>query len=193
MQRFKTVGDDGVSIATYANIDEQVTKGIEYTASGSLGRKLRLTVSGSVYWDEINSSIYGEGYDNTAQGQRARFIATWKINPTTEFMFFMFYRAPQDIPIGRIGAISFSSMSIKKKIMDEKLNLTLNVGDPFGLSGFHFETWGGNWSQESNRNWNSQTVRLSLEYRFGKMEDRSRYSRQRGNGEGMEMEEMEIQ
>jgi outer membrane receptor protein involved in Fe transport len=194
MQRHKIVREDGVSIATYANIDEQNTKGIEYSATGSLGKKLRLMFSGSIYWDEINSSIYGDDYNNTAQGQRVRFITTWNINATTEFMFFMFYRAPQDIPIGRMGAMSFSSMSLKKKLMDEKLNLTLNVGDPFGLSGFNFETWGDNWYQESNRNWNSQTIRLSLEYRFGKMEDRSRFSRQRDSQrEGMEMETMEIQ
>ena len=155
---------------------------------------MRLMLSGSIYWDEINSAIYGDDYNNTAQGQRVRFITTWNINATTEFMFFMFYRAPQDIPIGRMGAMSFSSMSLKKKLMDEKLNLTLNVGDPFGLSGFNFETWGDNWYQESNRNWNSQTIRLSLEYRFGKMEDRSRFSRQRDSQrEGMEMETMEIQ
>ncbi len=82
----------------------------------------------------------------------------------------------------------------QKKLMDERLNLTLNVNDPFGLSGMGFETWGDidedgtrDWYQEANRNWSSQTLRLTLEYRFGKMEDKSRFSRQRG--EGMEMEE----
>jgi len=52
------------------------------------------------------------------------------------------------------------------------------MGDPFNLTGFHFETWGENWSQKTNRDFFSQAVTLSLEYRFGKMEDRSRYSRQ---------------
>ena len=152
------------------------------------------------YWDEINTELYGTDYDQTAQGQRMRFTTMWNITPTTEFMFFIFYMPSRDIAIGKMDAMSFSSMSIKKKLMDERLNLTLNVGDPFGLSGFGFETWGDidsdgirDWYQDSNRNWNSQTVRLTLEYRFGKMEDRSRFSRQQ-RGEGMEMEggEMEI-
>jgi hypothetical protein len=151
--------------------------------------------SGSVYWDEINSELFGSDYDKTAQGQRLRLTTMWNINPTTEFMFFIFYMPGRDIAIGKMDAMSFSSMSVKKKFMDERLNLTLNVGDPFGLSGFGFESWGDldedgirDWYQDSSRNWNSRTVRLTLEYRFGKMEDRSRFSRQR-RGEGMQMEE----
>ncbi len=195
MTRFKEVREDGVSIATYKNLEEQNTRGIDYSIVGSLGQKLRLMFSGSVYWDEINSELFGSDYDKTAQGQRLRLTTMWNINPTTEFMFFMFYMPGRDIAIGKMDAMSFSSMSVKKKFMDNRLNLTLNLGDPFGLSGFGFESWGDldedgvrDWYQDSNRNWNSQSIRLTLEYRFGKMEDRSRFSRQR-RGEGMQMEE----
>ena len=199
MERYKKVRDDGVSVATYANLNDKKTKGIEYSAVGSLGQKLRLIFSGSVYWDEINTELFGADYDRTAQGQRVRFTTMWNINSSTEFMFFIFYMPPRDMAIGKMNAMSFSSMSIKKKLMDERLNLTLNLGDPFGLSGFGFESWGDidddgkrDWYQVSNRNWNSQTVRLTLEYRFGKMEDRSRFSRQRGEGMEMEGGDMEI-
>jgi len=196
MERHKQVKEDGTSIATYANINEQVSQGIEYSAVGSLGKKLRLMFSGSFYWDEINTELYGTDYDKTAKGQRMRVTTMWNINPTTEFMFFMFYMPARDIAIGKMDAMSFSSMSLKKKLMDERLNLTLNIGDPFGLSGFRFETWGDidedgirDWYQDSDRNWSSQTIRLTLEYRFGKMEDRSRYSRQRGDrDQGMDMD-----
>ncbi|MBT7920861.1 MAG: TonB-dependent receptor, partial [Candidatus Marinimicrobia bacterium] len=194
MQRHKEIRPDGVSVATYENIGTQKTKGLEYNAVGSLGQKLRLILSGSYYWDELNSDLYGTDYNKTTQNQRMRVTTIWNISPTTEFMFFMFYMPPRDIPIGKMGAMTWSSMSIKKKLMDERLNLTLNVNDPFGLSGMGFETWGDidedgtrDWYQEANRNWSSQTLRLTLEYRFGKMEDKSRFSRQRG--EGMEMEE----
>jgi outer membrane receptor protein involved in Fe transport len=187
MQRHKEMRDDGVSVATYANITDQKTQGVDYSVVGSLGKKLRLMFSGSVFWDEINTDLYGSDYDNTAQGQRFRFTTMWNMNPTTEFSFFMFYMPARDIAIGKMDAMSFSSISLKKKLMDERFNLTLNVSDPFNLSGFSFYTEGENWQQQASRNWSSRTVRLTLEYRFGKMEDKSRYSRQRG--EGMEMEE----
>ena len=187
MQRHKEMRDDGVSVATYANLTDQKTKGIDYSVVGSLGSKLRLMFSGSVYQDEINTDLYGEDYDNTSQGQRLRFTTMWNINSTTEFMFFMFHMPSRDFAIGSMDAMTFSSLSLKKKLMEERLNLTLNIGDPFGLSGFGFYSYGDNWEQNATRNWNSQTLRLTLEYRFGKMEDRSRYSRQRG--QSMDMDE----
>ena len=186
MQRHKEMRDDGVSVATYANITDQKTQGIDYSVVGSLGRKLRLMFSGSVFWNEINTDLYGSDYDNTSQGQRLRLTTMWNMNPTTEFSFFMFYMPSRDIAIGRMDAMSFSSMSLKKKFMEERFNLTLNVSDPFNLSGFSFYTAGENWEQQASRNWSSRTVRLTLEYRFGKMEDKSRYSRKRGQGMGME-------
>ena len=76
--------------------------------------------------------------------------------------------------------MTWSSMSIKQKFMEERLNLNLNISDPFALSGFGFSLQNDAWSQESLRNWSSRTVRLTLEYKFGKMEDKSRFSRQRG-------------
>ncbi len=191
--RHKVVNEDGTSIATYENIDEQKTKGIEYNAVGTLGKKLRLMLSGSIYWDEINSDLFGSDYDKTSQGQRIRFTSMWNINPKTEFMFFMFYSPARDIAIGRMDDFSFSSMSLKRKFMDDRLNVTLNLGDPFNMTGFSFSTAGDfdndgtdDWSQFSDRKWQSRNIRISIEYRFGKMEDRSRYSRQR-RGEGMDM------
>ena len=187
MQRHKEMRADGVSVATYANITDQKSQGIDYSVVGSLGKKLRLMFSGSVFWDEMNTDLYGADYDNTSQGQRLRFTTMWNINPTTEYSFFMFYMPARDIAIGRMDAMSFSSMSLKKKFMEERFNLTLNVSDPFNLSGFSFYTEGENWEQQASRNWSSRTVRLTLEYKFGKMEDKSRYSRQRGRG--MDMDE----
>ena len=60
IERFKQVNEDGTSIATYANIDEERTKGIEYNLVGTLRKNLRLMLSGSVYWDEINSDLFGQ-------------------------------------------------------------------------------------------------------------------------------------
>lgn len=185
IQRHKELTDSGVSIATYENISKEESKGLEYTLIGSLGRKFRLMFSGSIYWDEINTDIYGEDYNKTAKGQRYNTNLTWNINSTTELMFFMFYRPAKKLAIGEMGPMSFSALSMKKKLLDEKLNVSLRVGDPFDLTGFHFELWGDNWSQVSNRDFFSRAITLSFEYKFGKIEDRSRYNRNRaGNGQG---------
>ena len=88
----------------------------------------------------------------------------------------------RDIAIGKMGSMSWSAVSIKKKLLSEKLDLSVKYGDPFNLTGFNFETYGENWSQISSRDFNSQILTVTLNYKFGKIEDRSRYN-SRGNNE----------
>ena len=185
ISRFKSLNDAGISTATFANIDKEVSKGISLNLNFTnlLDRKLRLIFSGSFFWDEINTDIFGnDEYDKTSQGQRFRTNIMFNLNKTTEFMFFMFYMPKRDIAIGKMGSMSWSAVSIKKKLLSEKLDLSVKYGDPFNLTGFNFETYGENWSQISSRDFNSQILTVTLNYKFGKIEDRSRYN-SRGNNE----------
>ena len=180
--RHKEVNQDGTSLASYKNIGSKETKGFEYNVVGSLGKKIRMIFGGNTYWDDINTDIYGDVYDKTSKTNNFRITSTYNVLPTTEISFFMFHQPKKEIAIGTFNAMTWSSMSVKQKLMDERLNLTLNISDPFAMSGFGFSLQNDSWQQESVRNFSSRTVRLTLEYRFGKMEDKSRFSRQRRQG-----------
>tara|TARA_B100000676_G_C18090785_1_gene859517 strand:+ start:164 stop:2662 length:2499 start_codon:yes stop_codon:yes gene_type:complete len=180
--RHKEVNQDGTSLATYENIGSKQTKGFEYNIVGSLGKKMRLIFGGNTYWDDVNTDLYGDVYDKTSRTNNFRVTSTYNVLPQTELSFFMFHQPKKSIPIGTFNAMTWSSVSVKQKLMDERLNLTLNVSDPFAMSGFGFSLQNDSWVQESIRNFSSRTVRLTLEYRFGKMEDKSRFSRQRRQG-----------
>ena len=174
ISRFKTLNDAGISTATFANIDKEVSKGISLNLNFTnlLDRKLRLIFSGSFFWDEINTDIFGnDEYDKTSQGQRFRTNIMFNLNKTTEFMFFMFYMPKRDIAIGKMGSMSWSAVSIKKKLLSEKLDLSVKYGDPFNLTGFNFETYGENWSQISSRDFNSQILTVTLNYKFGNIDE----------------------
>ena len=180
--RHKEVNQDGTSLATYENIGSKETKGFEYNIVGSLGKKIRVIFGGNTYWDDINTDLYGDVYDKTSRTNNFRITSTYNVLPATEIAFFMFHQPKKEIAIGTFNAMTWSSMSVKQKLMEERLNLTLNISDPFALSGFGFSLQNDSWLQESVRNFSSRTVRLTLEYRFGKMEDKSRFSRQRRQG-----------
>ena len=183
--RHKEVNDDGTSLASYRNIGTKETKGFEYNIVGSLGKKLRLIFGGNTYWDVINTDIYGDVYDNTSRTNNFRITSMYNVSPKTEISFFMWHQPKKEIPIGTFNAMTWSNMSIKQKFMEERFNLNLNISDPFAMSGFGFSLQNDSWSQESVRNFSSRTVRLTLEYRFGKMEDKSSFNKQRRQG-GME-------
>ena len=107
-----------------------------------------------------------------------------------------FYRSPRDMPIGRMESMAFTSLSAKKKLLDDRLSVSLNINDVLNTMGFEYTTIGENYFQESSRKWNSQAVSLQLEYRFGSIEDKSSFSQNRNgrNGEGgADSDEYEIE
>jgi len=195
ISRYKYVREDGVSVATYENYDDQQTFGLEAIISGSLGKKFRIMLNGNLYADEINASNVFEDYNSTSTGYTGRMTGTWKVSPTLDIMLMGFYRSPRDIPIGHIESMSFASVSAKKKLLDDKFSISLNINDILNTMGFKYKTIGENYYQENSRKWNSQFIRLQLEYRFGSIEDKSSFSRRQNgrNGDDSGMDDFEIE
>lgn len=185
----KTINDEGVTIVSYENYDELQNYGLEFILSGSLGKGLRIMVNGNLFSDEVDASsaFDNDNYDETSTGFFGRVSTIWNIAPSTELMLTGFYRSPRDIPIGSLKAMSFSSLSVKKKFLDDRLAVSLRLNDLFDTMGFGFTTENDHYYQESYRKFDSQIATITLEYHFGKMEDRSRYGRKR-NGQGNDSE-----
>ncbi|MBC8175390.1 MAG: TonB-dependent receptor [Candidatus Marinimicrobia bacterium] len=171
----------GVTTMTYENYDQLQNYGLEFILSGSFGKGFRIMANGNLFSDEVDaSSVFdNDDYDETSTGFFGRVSAIWNIAPSTELMLTGFYRSPRDIPIGSLNSMSFSSMSVKKKFMDDRLAVSLRLNDLFDTMGFGFTTESDNYFQESYRKFDSQIASISLEYHFGKMEDRSRFSQKR--------------
>ncbi len=188
--------EDGVSVRTYENFDEKRTYGAEFVMTGSVTPTLRLMLNANAYVDEVDASnVFSGDYDKTSSGYMLRFTATWNALPSTEVMMTGFYRSPRDIPVGQIGSMSFTSLSIKRKFMKERLSLTLKMNDIFNTMGFDFEAQDVNYYQTSSRRWDSQVASITVEYRFGKVEDNSQFSRKRrsGNNGDSDMNGFEIE
>ena len=187
---YKTMTEEGVTIVSFENFDEEVSYGLEGTLFGPIGKKLRLMLSGNVYMDEVDaSSVFdNDDYDHTSTGFMGRFSATMKVTPSFEVMLMGFYRSGRDIPLGKLDDMSFMSLSVKKKYFDNRFAVSLKFNDLFDTMGFGFVTRGENYYQKSNRKFESQIATISLEYFFGEMEDRSKFGRKKGrerNGSDM--------
>jgi len=190
---YRTVDEDGVGTTTYKNMNSQETYGVELIVSGSLSKKFRIMLNGNLFADEVNASDVFEDYDKTATGFFGRMTGTWKINPTAEVMLMGFYRSPRDMPIGSMKSMAFTSLSAKKKLMDNKLAISLKINDLFNTMGFGYKTYGENYYQDATRKWGSQAIGLQIEYKFGSIEDRSSFNKNRnGNNSNDSMGDYEL-
>lgn len=143
-------------------------------------------LNGNMFADEVNASNVFEDYDKTSTGFMSRITGTYNISPTMEIMVMSFYRSPRDMPIGRMESMAFTSLSAKKKLLNDRLSISLNIADVLNTMGFKYTTIGENYFQESSRKWDSQAVSLQLAYRFGSIEDKSSFSRNRNGRNGEE-------
>ena len=177
ISRYKELRPDGVTVMTYENFAEETSSGMELTLSGAIIRNLRVMASGNLYSDQVDVSNLTDDYDATSIGYAGRLSTIWDITSATEMMFSSVYRSERDIPIGRIDAMTFCDLSLKQQFLQERLSVTLKVRDLFDTRGFSFTTSDENYYQESSRKFASQRIMLSLEYRFGKVEEQSRRQR----------------
>lgn len=179
MSRYKYIREDGVSISTYENFNSQKTYGFELILSGTILKKIRVMLNGNMFADEVNASNVFDDYDKTSTGYISRFTGTWNVSPTMELMIMGFYRSPRDLPFGRVESMSFASISARKKLLDDRLSVSLNIIDVLNSMRFKYTTIGENYFQESLRKRDNQSISLQLEYKFGSMEDKSSYNRNR--------------
>ncbi|MBT3300517.1 MAG: TonB-dependent receptor [Candidatus Marinimicrobia bacterium] len=189
IRHHKFVRDDGVGVTTYVNFDNTKTFGSELVLSGQLVKGLRVMLSGNAYVDAFDaSSLNMAEYDADAIGLSGRAMIMWNLSQNTELMLMTFYRAPMDIPLGRMNAMSFTTFSIKQSFMDKRMSLALKVNDPLDVQGFSFEVGEAHWNQSGLWRWDSRYATLNWDYRFGKMEQSSR----RGKRGGSEREDMDM-
>ena len=104
--------------------------------SGALTRTLRVMASGNLFADQVDASSVLDSYDDTSIGFTGRLSTIWNLTSTTELMFSGFYRSPRDIPYGEIHSMSFSSFSIKRSFLNDRLAVTLKANDIFNNMGF---------------------------------------------------------
>ncbi len=182
INRYKEMREDGVTVMTYENFAEQTSNGLELTLSGPVTPNVRIMASGNLYSDQVDVSNLTDDFDASSVGYSARMSTIWDITPSTELMFSSVYRSRRDIPIGEIDAMTFCDMSLKQQFLQDRLSVTLKASDLFDTRGFSFTTLDDNYYQESSRKFASQRIMLSLEYRFGKVEDQGRKQRRQENG-----------
>ena len=185
--------EDGITKVTYENFDEKSSYGAEFILSGKLSPKLRIMMNANLYYDEVNANNIVDNYSYISKGINGRLTATYLVQPTMEMMFTGFYRAPRTIPFGTIESMSTTSLSIKKRLMDDKFAVSMQFRDLFNTLKFVYDTGNDLYIQHSERQWESQVASISLEYRFGKIEDRSKYGKRNRNGNDMEETDFEIE
>ncbi len=180
----------GFSTTTFTNFATSESYGIELIGTlrvGAVNMVLsangnRVVADGSNVGDDLASDAFQWG---------GRANVSWSIRPGLDLQAFGFYRAPSEVPQGRISSFSMTDVSLRQRLLGDKASVSVRVSDVLDQSGFHFETDSAIAYQESSRRWGGRTAYLTFTYNFGR-QPRNTNNRNRGENQGGEFEDVGI-
>ena len=182
---------DMLIVHSYANYGKGTNYGIEMAANVNITDWWSLNTSLNAYYQKIDGSNIGSEYTTKGAAWFAKIMSDFVLWKGANAQLSYYYRAPKDIPTGRIQAFNKMDMAIKQKFLKNKASLMLSVQDPFGMMRFELEKHTDAYNMFMERDMEDFVYMITFSYRFGKLRDNDAQKRKRGDRNGGEdMEDM---
>ncbi len=175
VRNLRSIDTLGVTTRTFANVATTDAYGTDATVALRGGR-LTGFAGASAYRQVSNASNLDPSLSARTFGWTARTNAAFRVSPTLDLQALLFYQAPMTVEQGRAGSRTRFSLAAREKLMDDRVNVTLRVIDPFNTSTERFTTSDPRFLQVSDRRRTIRGLVLSATWNFGrgpKDEDRS--------------------
>ena len=162
VRNIRTIDDQGITTATFANVASTRTLGAD--------------VNGSVRRGPLNLSLGGGAFHYRSEAGalstktfawNARTNATWKLTKQVDLMMNANYRASQRVEGGTMLPFLLTNFMVRQKLWGENGSVTLRVSDPFDAAKFAMRTNGNGVVEETERRFGMRGVFLSFQRNFG--------------------------
>jgi hypothetical protein len=155
---------------TFANVASSDAYGADFTIARSGGR-LRGFAGASAFRQVSNAANLGPGLSARTFGWTARTNATFRATSTVDLQALVSYQAPMTVEQGRNASRTRFTLAARKKIMDDRMSITLRVVDPFNTSRESNTTIDPRFYQVSDRRRAIRGLLLSVNWVFGKPQE----------------------
>ena len=179
IERYETLGDDGIFYLQTDNFDNDYSTGFELAGNVHFTEWLLVNTSVSMYHYRITGEVNGESFDRTSTNWNGRMNTTLRFSDISRMQVNGFFRGPSVSPQGETKSMFYSSISYRQELFDKRLMATLSVRDPLGTAKFERETVGGDFKSRFRWEREPRVVMLTLSYRINNFT-----SENGGNGNG---------
>jgi len=186
VQRFLIVNEGSpVAIRTYENLGRRDDIGLEGIFNYAPYRWWTLNLTVNVSSRNLKD-VQREGVDNLQTFRTSlNYNSQWRVGGGWSFQVNGRYRAPFDVPQGRIEAYTYVNIAIRKDFLDEKLNVGVSLRDVFNTREWVISTTEqSGLTQFRERQWDSRIIGIDLNYRFGRNEKYDKEGRRGGDFDG---------
>ncbi|HEX5624887.1 MAG TPA: outer membrane beta-barrel protein, partial [Saprospiraceae bacterium] len=181
IDNYRFVDSLGRTNATYNNLATNYSSGMSINGGIMKIGKIILNGTANLYYQKVSSAQF-EGVRNDAFSYSFNGFANVNITPTLGITFWGFINSPKLTTQGKQSSWYMYSIGLRKDMWKKKGGLTIGIDNPFHPKldlGSEFKS--DSFSYEADNNFLGWGLRLSLDYRFGKMEFGGNQKKRKGN------------
>jgi hypothetical protein len=168
IRSLRTLDTAGISTRTFANVASTDAFGTDVTVSLS-GSKVSGFASATAFRQASDAANLSPSLSASSFGWNARTNAMFRLSPTLGLQALVTYVAPMTVEQGWNAARARVSLAIRQKLMNDQMNITLRVIDPFNTSLERNTTTDPAFYQLSDRRRVSRGLQLNATWLFGRV------------------------
>jgi len=127
---------NGVLLSTYDNLGESRNGGVEFVASAPLLKTLSYSLTGDVYWNQIDAANLGVAGLRSDVTGRVRFSLDWRPTRRDQLQATVQSSGDQLTPQGQTDGFTTVNLGYRHKI-DDRFSMVFTVRDLFNTAGQH--------------------------------------------------------
>lgn len=171
IQRVREFFPNGVSINSFANINESYDFGAEFVAIYSPFSWWKSVLSFNGFESRLAADIGDVSLRNRGFSWNTKLNTTFTLfDGTTTIQLNGQYIAPTFTVQGFYQRFAGIDIGINRSFLNNKLSVGLRLTDMLDQQGFYLEVAAGSFTQESMYKWETRRLYLNISYKFGKME-----------------------
>ncbi|MTK54434.1 TonB-dependent receptor [Paludibacter sp.] len=165
--------EGGIMMNTTMNGAKTEAAGLEVVMKNSFFRILSLTTTFNGFYSNLHTGQYF--VDNTTINIPGKESFSWNVKSIANVMLpanysmqlIGAYNAPYYVAQGKNKANYSLDFGLRKSFFNRKLTANLNVRDIFNSRKFRTDTWGANFTQQSESYFNGRVIGVNVSYNFG--------------------------
>ncbi len=167
VRTIRSIDGAGVTTRTFANVATTDAFGADATIALTGGR-LSGFAGASAFRQVSDASNVGPGLNARTFGWTARTNASFRFSSTLDMQAILYYRGATTVEQGRNASQTRVSLAARKKLINDRLSLTLRVIDPFNTSVESNTTIDPLFTQVTDRRRKIRGLLLNVNWMFGK-------------------------
>lgn len=167
IRQIRTIDNAGVTTRSPTNVATADAYGADFNIAFSGGR-LGGFAGGSAFRQVSNAGNLGPGYSAKTFGWTAQTNASFRASRTVDFQSIVSYRGATHVEQGRNASQLRVNFAGRKKLMDDRLAVTLRVIDPFNSSRERSFTTASSFYQVTDRQRLIRGLLLTANWMFGR-------------------------